>query len=331
MTRMPQMGSIERSELNYQAKSFAELTENELAAWRQLLVDNREFRSPFFSPGYTQLVSRCVNGVMVGLLKRQKQVVGVFPFQLEDEHLACPVGTVFCDYQAVITAKDTPWSVEELLEVLNLKQWRFDHALAHQAQWQKYKQCQDVSWSIDLSNGFSAYEAQMRQSKRKQLAETRRKKRLIEREVGPLSFVAHEVNEEHLDRMLQWKSAQWARSGWPGRYIDAWERQLMHELMHTEQADFAGLFTILKANEQPIAMHLGMRSVSTWHYWTTAYDPAFRRYSPGIIMLVEMLRHAPEMGLTEMDLGKEDFEYKRRLHTHLISLCEGVAKDLKFT
>ena len=76
-------------------------------------------------------------------------------------------------------------------------------------------------------------------------------------------------------------------------------------------------------------MHLGMRSARTWHYWTTAYDPEFKRYSPGMIMLAEMLQHAPAAGLTEVDLGKEDFEYKRRLHTHVIPLAEGIVSRAK--
>ena len=99
----------------------------------------------------------------------------------------------------------------------------------------------------------------------------------------------------------------------------------MHTLLETDSAGFGGMLSVLRAGNRPIAMHIGMRSRSVWHYWTTAYDHEFARYSPGNVMLIEMARAAPGLGFAELDLGKEDFEYKRRLHTHVIPVLEGVA------
>lgn len=311
--------------IRYLPKPVADLSVDELSAWRQLVAANARFRSPFFSPGYARLVGRCVDGVMVGLLREGGGIAGLFPYQIVGDGQAAPVGTVFSDYQGVVAYEDAPWTGEELLDGLGLDTWRFDHVLAAQRQWAAYHQICDVSWVVDLSAGFDAYEAALRRAKRMQLADIRRKRRMIEREVGPLSFVPHVIDHDLLNRMLAWKSAQWARSGWAGRFTTEWELKLMHGLLEAQEHDFAGLFSVLRADGHVVAMHLGMRSASTWHYWTTAYDPEFKRYSPGLIMLAEMLRHAPAMGLTEFDMGKEKFEYKRRLHTHTVPLAEGIA------
>lgn len=312
------------SNICFEVRPPSDLTESCIAAWLRLTAQPT-FSSPFFTPGYTRLVASCVEGVQVGIMRQGSNVVGIFPFELEAPRRARPVGSVFCDYQGAVVNPEIAWQAEALLDGVGLDEWRFDHVLANQPQWAHFHSVRDVSWSVDLSHGFEAYEGCLRQAGRAPLRDVRRKVRMIEREVGPLSFSPHEKNHELLDTMLEWKSAQWARSGWIGRFTSAWECQLMHRLLETNEPTFGGLFTVLRCAGRPIAMHLGMRSDRLWHYWTTVYDPEFARYSPGLIMLAEMIRHAFWMGLRELDLGKEAFEYKKRFHTHTIPLSEGVA------
>lgn len=309
----------------FRAKRIGELSDDEIAGWQSIVAENPRYRSPFFAPGYAMLVGRCIENVMVGLILNNGRIAGVFPYELVGDSRSGPVGSIFCDYQAVVAREDLAWTADALLDGLGLISWRFDHILTSQHQWSRYHRVQDVSWVIDLSGGFDAYANAMRRAGRGQLAEVRRKRRMIEREVGPLSFTPHEIDHTLLDHMLTLKSAQWARGGWAGRFTAEWELRLMHGLLETDRPDFAGMFSVLRAGGHPVAMHIGMRSAHTWHYWTTAYDPEFKRYSPGLIMLIEMLQHAPAMGLVEVDLGKEDFEYKRRLYTHAIPLAEGTA------
>jgi CelD/BcsL family acetyltransferase involved in cellulose biosynthesis len=310
--------------IGFEVRPPADLTEACVATWLRLAAQPG-FSSPFFTPGYTRLVASCVDGVQVGIMRQGRNVVGIFPFELEAPRRARPVGSVFCDYQGVVASPDLSWQPEALLDGVGLDAWRFDHVLANQPQWERFHRVRDVSWSIDLSHGFEAYEAYLRRARRGPLQDVRRKMRMIEREAGPLSFSPHERNHQLVDTMLEWKSAQWARSGWAGRFTSAWEHRLMHRLLDTDEPTFGGMFTILRCADRPIAMHLGLRSDRLWHYWTTVYDPEFARYSPGLIMLAEMVRHAGRLGLRELDLGKEDFEYKRRFHTHTIPLAEGVA------
>ena len=311
--------------IEYEAQPLSDIGEGILDDWRRLVRDNAIFSSPFFAPGYTQLVGSCLGDVMVGLLRQEGRVVGIFPYEWERDGHARPVGSIFCDYQGVIVGPDIHWTAEGMLTKLGVESYRFDHMLSSQHQWRKFVQVRDVSWSINLSDGYEAYEVDLRSAKRMQIADVRRQRRMIEKEVGALSFSPHEVDHGLLDLMLGWKSAQWARSGWVGRFTADWEHRLMHRLLETAQPDFAGLFSILRCSGRPVAMHLGMRSAHTWHYWTTAYDQEFKRYSPGLIMLAEMIRHAPGLGLEELDMGKDGFKYKRRLHTHTVQLAEGVA------
>ncbi|MDB5692669.1 MAG: hypothetical protein JWO81_1732 [Alphaproteobacteria bacterium] len=313
------------STLSYEARAIAEVGEADLAEWRRLISTFPAFSSPFFSPGYSRLVGACADGVFAGLIRGDGRLLGIFPFELGEHAQARPVGSIFNDYQGVLIAPDTDWEVERLLRGLDLESFTFDHLLAMQAPWTRYWHRRGVSWVIDLSNGFDAYRSLMRDNGHRLLDDLARRRNKIERELGLLSFSPHEHDHDLLDEMLAGKAAQWARSGWPDRFAAPWEQCLMHGLLDTNDRDFAGLLTVLRCAGRPIAMHLGMRSATVWHYWTTFYDREFARYSPGLLMLVEMAKSASGLGLRELDLGKEDFEYKRRLHTRTVPMAEGVA------
>jgi len=316
------------SPLFYEPRPIAEVSHEDILEWRRLISDFPIFSSPFFSPGYSRLIGACAGGVIAGLIRRDGRLVGVFPFELGAGRQARPVGSIFNDYQGIVIAPDIDWDVQHVLNGFNLECFAFDHLLAIQKPWEKYWHRRGCSWVIDLSSGFDAYRSRMRNDKRKLIEDLVRKRNKIEREMGPLSFSPHEHDHDLLDEMLAGKAAQWERSGWPGRFTAPWEKCLMHGLLDTREDDFAGLFTVLRCGGQPIAMHLGMRSASVWHYWTTFYDAEFARYSPGLLMLVEMATSAAALRLRELDLGQEDFEYKRRLHTHVVPMAGGVARSL---
>jgi CelD/BcsL family acetyltransferase involved in cellulose biosynthesis len=314
-----------RLRLNFQVVPTCELGSKQISDWKILLDSDNRFSSPFFSPGYSRLMAQCADNVMTGLIMQDGKVVGVFPFELTRAHHAQPVGLQFCDYQGVIVRPDISWQAEDLLIGLGLDSWRYDHLLASQHQWDRFHKITDVSWSIDLSGGIEGYEAHLRNTNSGLLADTRRMWRMLEREVGPVAFTAHIVDHELLDKLLAWKAAKWAHTGSVGFLTSQWGRKVLHRLMETNQPDFGGMFSVLSAGGEAIAMHIGERTHCVWHYNTTAYDPEFKRYSPGILMLMLMARHATSIGITELDMGKEDFAYKRRFHTHVIPVAEGTA------
>ncbi|HWE83201.1 MAG TPA: GNAT family N-acetyltransferase, partial [Gaiellaceae bacterium] len=96
------------------------------------------------------------------------------------------------------------------------------------------------------------------------------------------------------------------------------------ERVHASQAPaFSGLLSYLFAGDTPLAAHLGPRSGPVWHYWLPAYAREHARFSPGIVLLTEMARHARELGVEVIDLGKGDALYKRRLTNGSVEIVEG--------
>jgi CelD/BcsL family acetyltransferase involved in cellulose biosynthesis len=68
-----------------------------------------------------------------------------------------------------------------------------------------------------------------------------------------------------------------------------------------------------------MAVHLGMHSQHTLHWWLTTYNPELRKYSPGANLLIELARAAQARGLSRVDLGYGEEDYKNSFKNGEIS------------
>ncbi len=97
----------------------------------------------------------------------------------------------------------------------------------------------------------------------------------------------------------------------------------LDRMVHTSTDTFGGLLSVLYAGDQIAAVHMGMRSDTVWHYWFAAYNHDLQRYSPGLIILMEMIKAAPALGIRNMTLGQGDEAYKLRFATGSTQLASG--------
>lgn len=95
--------------------------------------------------------------------------------------------------------------------------------------------------------------------------------------------------------------------------------------MDADTPAFAGILSTLHAGDRLIAAELGLRSRRVWHGWIPAYAHDLATYSPGHVLFLHMLRTSGSLGVTQIDLGKGMYLYKRRLMTDTIAIAEGIA------
>jgi CelD/BcsL family acetyltransferase involved in cellulose biosynthesis len=71
-------------------------------------------------------------------------------------------------------------------------------------------------------------------------------------------------------------------------------------------------FSRLTLGGQTIAAQVGFVEGRTFYYYLPAFDPAFRRHSPGHLLLLNLVRDAAAMGLETIDLlrGREPYKFK---------------------
>jgi CelD/BcsL family acetyltransferase involved in cellulose biosynthesis len=75
--------------------------------------------------------------------------------------------------------------------------------------------------------------------------------------------------------------------------------------------------TVLRVGERPVAQRLCLLYDSTLYLYAATYDPAYRMYSPGIVHLAHLLRHAVDIGLCCVDFGIGDAPHKLEIRETL--------------
>lgn len=167
---------------------------------------------------------------------------------------------------------------------------------------------------IDWSR-FSDWDAFQRHylKRRRSLArDSCQKRRHLERDLGPLTYVAHDTRPEVFDQCIAWKSAQYVRTG----VQDMFRRPQSARLFRTLEAKRALLISSFSAGSHLLAVHFGGISERRFYSWIASYDPDHGHYSPGRLLLEELLRDSQARGDREFDFGIGDSCYKWHYATH---------------
>ncbi len=300
-----------------------DLTDAERTAWRGLVETLPEFDGPYFRPEFTEHVAAVRDDVYVAVLSVGGEPRGFFPFQ-KHNRVGRPVAGRLSDFQAVVVSADVRWTAAELLRGCGLRSWQFDHLLLGQSAFEPYHWFVGESRFLDLSNGFEAYEQERRAAGASDVKNTLRKERKLKREAT--CRWEPRADDDAFERLLAWKSEQYHRTGLADVFSYPWTVELLQRLRTADTPGFGGAFSALYADDELLAVHLGMRSGNVLHYWFPAFGDAWQNCSPGLVLLVEVARHAAENGISRIDLGKGDERYKLQFGSGSIPVAEGVVE-----
>ena len=288
-----------------------DLDDRLVAAWRAIQEREPRFESPYFCPEFTQAVGTVRDDVRVVVIENDGRPAGFFPHQRAAWGRGSPVGGALSDYHGVIAGPESQWSVVELMRAAGLSVWSFDHLVDPAGRFAPY---------VTASAGSSP---QIDLASFEPPPDFARKARKLAREVGELSFSLHDASAIALERLFEWKSDQYRRTGLTDAFGVRWTGQLLTRLMGIDTPGFAGICSVLRAGGEIVAVHAGMRGRGVLHWWFPTYEPRHAAYSPGIILL---LRMAAALGSGKIDLGKGDARYKRSLMTGAAPLREGAVE-----
>ncbi|SEA35869.1 Acetyltransferase (GNAT) domain-containing protein [Acidovorax soli] len=59
-----------------------------------------------------------------------------------------------------------------------------------------------------------------------------------------------------------------------------------------------------------IAAHLGLLGGGRLHYWFPVYEPGHAKYSPGKVLLAEIMKRSEQLGIQVIDFGEGHADYK---------------------
>jgi len=292
-------------------------------AWNTIQNAELSLENPFFSLEFTKAVGRTRDDVFVGVIHDAGKPAGFFPFHLRPFKVGAPIGGPICDYQGVIHKPGFHYTPEALLRGCGLTAYDFNHALAAQKSFSQAAFTFSASPTLDLSQGYDAYYTGRNNTGTKELKNAERKRRKMEREIGPLRFIANDRSPEAWRRLIEWKKASYEQMGVASILDVGWVRKCLEIIRDVQTPCFSGMLSTLYAGDRLAAVHFGMRSATAWHWWFPTYDAALDKYSPGLSMLMEMARWAPDNGVERIDLGRGSSRYKQAFASFETPLCEG--------
>jgi hypothetical protein len=147
--------------------------------------------------------------------------------------------------------------------------------------------------------------------------DSRRRRRKAERELGLLRFIFDDPSEQAFEACMSWKSAQWRRTGSLDPFtIEPRHKQLFRQLRR------GGLLAVstLSAGETLLSVHIGALADNRLYWLMPAYDPDLARYSPGRLLLEDILAESFARQHAEFDflIGDEDYKWHYATHTREI-------------
>lgn len=300
-----------------------ELGEGERERWRELRAATDAPRNPFMEPEFSVAVARVRPRARVAVLYEGAQPVGFLPYERGVLGQGRAIGLGVSDCQGAVMGPGVALEAAELLRGCSVSSFAFDNLEADQGLFVPYAAEEHATYVIDVEKGYETYESVLRTQSPKFLRTTLAKERRLGRRAGAVRFVFDERDPAALRALMEWKSAQYRRTGRRDRFAQEWIARLVGRLAETRAAQCTGTLSVLYAGDRPVAAHFGLRSASVLACWFPAYDPEFAKYSPGLVLHLRMAEAAAAEGIGLLDMGRGPAAYKDSLKTGELAVYEG--------
>jgi CelD/BcsL family acetyltransferase involved in cellulose biosynthesis len=301
-----------------------DLAQGDLAAWAGLLRASHPHGNAFLSPTFAQAAAKSHQAVEVCTITDGEDIAAILPYQFagilaRELRAAERVGEEMSDCFGLIARPDFVCTPTQILSWANLTYLYFTHLPARQLAHGLHGEKPQGGLSIKLQNGGAAYWQALQSTDGKFASDTERRERKAVREFGQMRFEFEDTTAGRLSELLRHKRAQYLRTG-KGDWLAPRGRQaLIETLAQSNAEDCRGTLSTLWFGETWAAMHFGLRSLSTLHYWFPVYNPELSQFAPGRLLLRNIILSAAANGITVIDRGlgesqaKQDFPSDRQL------------------
>jgi CelD/BcsL family acetyltransferase involved in cellulose biosynthesis len=300
-----------------------------LQQWSALQGADVVLDTPFLSPMWAQAVARAQGGcgkvrtgVKVAVVKDHGRAVGFLPTRVRT-FTAGPAGAPMCDYQGLVGEPGLNVSPQELVRALGVGRLDFSHMLDDQPLFAPFARGCTHSWIVDVSEGYGAYQAERKAAGVGVLKDLDKKRRKVEREVGEAVFTAASTSAADFEQLIAWKRAQFQATHQTDVLASGWTQRLVEDLFVNDGPTFGATLFTLHLKGQLAAVHLHLHGARTLHGWQIAHDPAFERYSPGLLLFQDILKWMDGSPFKSLDLGAGDYRFKRELSNRQQGVTHG--------
>jgi CelD/BcsL family acetyltransferase involved in cellulose biosynthesis len=297
---------------------FDALEEAQLAAWRHVRDANPALDSPYFNPAYAGAVHQTFGDVQVATDGHDVWL----PLQVT-KRVARPAGWPGADFHGPATAPGVLIDPLELVRETGLRALRFDHVSEERSEFAPWVDDREESPFIDVTGGLDGYLSRLPKASRDKLSRVRRMTNKAARQLGEVRLVHGAQDPALLDWVISNKRTQYHATGAYDFFAMPARREFVHRLAQMRVNDFAGTLSAVYAGETLLAAHFGLCDSAVLHWWFPVYDRDHAELAPGWILLRELIAAAPALGITRIDLGPGEEDYKLKAMTGSMVVCQG--------
>lgn len=305
------------------------ITPNELdtglvALWRQWQLASGHSLNPFLSPTFATTYGRHQKKSRIAVVEDGSEVVGLVPIELTSIGVARSLAYGLSDVQAPAFKPGYEFNTHRFISSCGIAVFEFDRFVPEIAKGLKPASVRLVpSPVIDLTAGYEEWLARKRKASSSTFRRVLQKQRKIGRDLGEVEFTYASTSHADLELLMAWKSAQYIRTGRRDLFARPWFRNVLHDLLEQGNDEFRLVLSKLSAGGRTLALDAGLRNEHTVAGWFPAYDPEFSKYSPGSVCLLMQIEGTANSGLTRMDLGVGEADYKESFKDFDDQVAEG--------
>ncbi|MEM7329574.1 MAG: GNAT family N-acetyltransferase [Pseudomonadota bacterium] len=281
------------------------------------------YDDPFFDPDFARMVGEVRDDTRIGFASDKGGVFAVWALHIRPGNWARPIGAPFSDWHGPIVSEDTEISAQEILsgfDISGITSQGFQPLRVAATPGMTRKGANITS----LAQGWDAYFDEQQTLWPKHFKKMRRVYRNVEREFQGFEFRWSDRTDATFQRLMTLKRAQYARTGLYDVLNAPWTQALFDRLRRFEGRRLRARLSSLHFGEEFAAAELNLQSNTVLHGWITAFDPSFGTYSPGNMLMQEVLRAMSQHGLDVYDSGPGLDHYKRHYSNLQLPIESGV-------
>lgn len=299
--------------LRYEIRTADDLRSSDVAAWARLLQAGNPAPSPYLTPEYFVAVARVRPTARVAIARAGTEPVLFFPYHRGGLTgvlgLGHPIGGPITDVQGAIATPDCGADGTALMRAAGIGLMPMSHVQANDPVFRDATH-PHAFHVMDVTEGFAAYEAARTPFAKSAFRAIRTRASKAAEQYGKVALRFDDGDPESLADLLRWKSAQFAATSQTNVLEIGWVATLVRDLLASRTALRAQVSSLWFGDKR-VAVHLGLRTVTTLHYWFPAYDAAVQELSPGNLLLYKMAEAAAGEGVRQIHLGSGDYRYKQ--------------------
>lgn len=307
----------------------AQMSEDLWTAFAELRNARTLYDDPFFDPVYARLVGSLRDDTRIAVAEDGGEPVAFWAMHRRPGAWARPIGGPFSDWHGPILSASTELTPAAFLRGVGLLGMSAFGWIPQDAASESRLTISGANIT-SVGRDWDAYLEEQTRRWPKHFKKMRRIARNIERDFSDVEFRFDDKSDETFERLILLKQEQFRRTGRHDVLSPDWVRSLLEQLRVTQGPRFRLRLVSLHFDGKHAASELVLQSDTVMHGWITAFESEFSSYSPGNVLVQNMLETMSKDGPYTYDAGPGMDHYKRHYANYQLPIGSGVvrARDL---